>query len=404
MIGFSIPFSRAFNSICIGLLFLYSFIWFKKNSFISLFESRFNLYLLFLIYFIIQILGVFYSDDVNGGFNYLKKNIVFLILPIAFINVSKILDYTKVKLSIYGLVASVTIILLSIHVNVLSKILSSGLGLETLFTEFVRVDFVQRGLVEIHPPYFGLLVVFSIVAVLALKLFKNQISTNVIRYSLAAYFIFSLYGISSFMAVVLLGVLFLFYTFILFKRKKLKTLFLIYTLLLLSIFTIFSFLNLNEKNLDKFSGNTLIGRVVWSFYKGKGDTSRPENWKSVFMVVKDNLWFGIGSDGGVNYLQKYRSQKSESFKNKYNAHNQYLETLLRHGMLGLIVFLWIIYRLAFNAKRSNSIIFTCFVIIFVISSMTESYLVRQIGLTFFTFFALLFNAHYSFGFYRENNI
>lgn len=393
LVGFSVPFAQAFNSICIGLLFLYSFLWFNKIFYKKLFNGKFRTHLLFIIYFIIMLCGVFYSDDVNGGLNYLIKNIVFLILPIAFINLSETLNYRKIKLSIYGLVAGISLILLSIHTSIFIEIFSKNLELKSLFTDFVRVEFIEKGLVEIHPPYFGILVVFSIIAVLTFNFFKNGLLNKITQSLIVAYFLLSIYGISSFMAVVLLGIFFLIYILILIKKKKIKYLLLI---LLPFVFALILGLSLKENTLNKFSGDTLIGRVVWSFYKGKGDTSRPENWKSVYMVVKDNLFIGVGSYGGLNHLQDNRDKKSESYKNEHNAHNQYLETLLRHGIFGLLIYLSIIYILSYNALKSKEILFWSFIIIFGIASITESYLVRQIGLAFFTFFALLFSTFYNF--------
>ena len=88
------------------------------------------------------------------------------------------------------------------------------------------------------------------------------------------------------------------------------------------------------------------------------------------LVVKDNVFFGAGTDGGLLQLQRNRDIKSESFVNQHNAHNQYLEILLRHGLLGFFCYFGLLFYL--------------------ISSITESYLQRQIGVTFFTFYAIIY--------------
>lgn len=395
IVGVSIPFSYAFNSISIFALFLYSFKWADRQNYLSLFKKGFYPPLLFVYFFIIQFIGIFYSDNLNIGISYVIQNIVFLILPITFVNILKILDGKKVKLAVTGLVVGLLTILLSIHINILQKIFSDeNLGIISLITYFVRVEFVQEGLVEIHPPYFGLLTVFSIVAVFKSDfLSKKNILNIFIKYIIILYLIISLYGISSFMAIILLIALFVIYTLLLFRKRKFKSILIIFTsILILSVFLI----NINYRGiLASFRGESLLGRVEWSFFQGKGDTSRPENWKSVAIVIKEKILVGVGSDGGINYLQKHRNTTSESFREKHNAHNQYLEVLLRHGIFGLSLYLIILYYLITTAIKSRDMVFCWFLFVFIISSITESYLVRQIGIIFFAFYALLFSMFYN---------
>ncbi len=396
VVGFSIPFSFAFNSIAIGVLFLYSFIGFKKNKYtFSNLKNEFGIHVLFIIYFLIQFIGVFYSDDLNLGFKYIIQNSVFLILPITFINLSDVMDYKKLKYGLYGFVIAVLIILLSIHVNIFNKILSQHLDYNSLLFHFVRVNFVQEGFVQIHPPYFGLMVVFSLVVVLKTTFSRNTVFNGIIKFFLMGYLLLSLYGISAFIPIILVLLLLVIYLIYLIKEKKFKLLLSILLPVLLVVIIAGSIIN--AKSISKFPGESLLGRIEWSFIKGKGDTSRPENWKSVISVIKDHPLIGVGTDGGLTYLQVYRSKTSESYINKHNAHNQYLETQLRHGILGFIVLLMIFYSLILRAKKSRDSTFCAFIFIFMIASITESYLMRQIGLTFFIFYALLFSTFYNFG-------
>lgn len=402
MVGLSIPISAAFNSISIGVLFLHSFVFFKKSNYNSLFKEGFHVHVLFLVYFLVQFLGVFYCDNLNIGLAYLIKNIVFLLLPIAFINLSTVLDLHKIKLAVCGLIVSVLLILISIYLNIFIQIFSDALSFKSLLTKFVRVDFVEQGFVIIHPPYFGILVVFALVSILNLSIIKNKIYQFVIKYGIAAFLIISLYGISSFMSVLL--VFFLFFSYLIYIIIKGKTKIILTFLILIAVSITYIIKTDVIKTMKEYPGTSLIGRVQWSFINGKGDTSRPENWRSVALVVKDYLLFGIGSDGGIKHLQAHRKETSESFKNKHNAHNQYLETILRHGLLGLLVYLLMLYYIVLSAFKSKNFLFFSFIFIFMVSSITESYLVRQIGLTFFTFYALLYNTFYSFELFNKNDI
>ncbi len=391
--SFSIPFSYAFNSICFGLLFVYSFNWFEKSKFSFSMRRVYSIHLLFIAYFIIQFIGIFYTDNQERGLNYVLKNVILLILPITFINLSKVFDKRKLFLSFSGLIIGLLFVLFSAHLNIIFKIINNDLGLKSLFTQFVRVGFVNKAIVEIHPPYFALLVVFSVVLMFKINLNVKKSLEVVIKNIMMLYLILSLYQISSFMSMLLLCFLILLYIFYLIKYKKLTKLILVMTVFLTIIFI--GKISFN-KGIKEYSGGTLFKRIEWSFLKGKGDTSRPENWESVLKVSKNNFLFGIGSDGGIEKLQKHRNEISESFKNKHNAHNQYLEVLLRFGIIGLSLFLIIVYKLFQAAFDSRDKSFCWFIIVCSISFITESYLQRQIGLTFFVLYSLLFYTFYNF--------
>jgi len=66
----------------------------------------------------------------------------------------------------------------------------------------------------------------------------------------------------------------------------------------------------------------------------------------------------------------------------YNFHNQYIETLVRSGIIGLMILLTMFVRLFLLPKSTlfavNWIIFICFVFF-----MTESALERQLGIVYF---------------------
>lgn len=387
LVGFSIPFSFAFNSIIIFLFFIVSFYWFDKSKYLSFGKKSYKVLSLFILLFIIQIFGICYSENYNLAIVNVSKSVVFLILPLAFINISHLIDSRKLKISLYGLMVGVLLMLISAHVNIFYKILSENLPFVTILTHFTRTEFVQEALVEIHPPYFAILIVVILAPLSDLEIIKNKVFNKIFKYFLFIYLLFSLYGISSFMSL-LLVLLFLFF-YIIYMLKKKKGIITIFIIIILASSTFFFSTTLN-KSVSDFGRGSLINRIDWMFLKGKGDTSRPHNWKSVLLVVKDNVFFGAGTDGGLLQLQRNRDIKSESFVNQHNAHNQYLEILLRHGLLGFFCYFGLLFYLIKSAYYSKDKNFRWFVLVFLISSITESYLQRQIGVTFFTFYAIIY--------------
>src|SRR5690606_12838265 len=75
---------------------------------------------------------------------------------------------------------------------------------------------------------------------------------------------------------------------------------------------------------------------------------------------------------------------------KYNPHNQYLSEFLKSGVIGIILFLCVIlqqFRLALKNKNTIQLFFMFSIVFFFLS---ESVLVRLIGVVFFFFFIILF--------------
>jgi len=384
VVAFSIPFSYAFNSILISILFLYSFIWFSKNPYTFLDKNNPYIYL-YILFFIIQIIGISYANQTDIAIKSVTRNIPFLLFPIIFLNLSNMIDKGKVKTAIYGLLTGILLILLSAHYTIFAKIINENGSFKELFFSFIRERFIENAMVSIHSPYFGLLTVFVLICSYKMDFFKNKRTNRFFKVLLMLYLSFSIYEISAFMSI-LLFLLFLVIQFILIvKTRKMK----IYLFLIFIIIALFSItFSLEDISKEKRGGETVFNRITTVIHNG--DETRKENWKSVISVIKKKAIFGVGSDGGLEFLQQYRDIKSEPFVNKHNAHNQYLEVFLRYGIIGLGIFLMLLFKLSKQAFVSKDYFFSWFIIVFLISSITESLLQRQIGIVFFSFFSTLF--------------
>jgi len=384
IVAFSIPFSSAFNSISIAVLFLYSFLWMLKKDPFYLNKNKRYIFL-FLLFFGIQLVGITYSNNTFIAVKTVSKNLPFLFFPILFINLSNNINKKQIQIAIYGLLTGIILILFTAHYSILSKIINENLSIKTLFNHFIREKFIENSIVTIHTPYFGLLTIFALIASYKLNFIANKKANQIFKLFLILYLIFSIYEISAFMSQLLLVVFFIVRIFDYIKRRKMKNLFLIFILLTMTLGLIYG-LRGSSKNIK--GAETIFNRFEMIIHNG--DNTRMENWKSVISVIQKNIAFGVGSDGGLNQLQNYRDKKSEPYINAHNAHNQYLEILLRYGLVGFVIFLVLIFKLFEQAYISKNYHFIWFMILFLIASISESLLQRQIGIVFFTFYSGLF--------------
>jgi O-antigen ligase len=165
-----------------------------------------------------------------------------------------------------------------------------------------------------------------------------------------------------------------------------SSLFLISGLMPIVISSLFHIKYLNQLERVR-SSESLIYKVQYFIYSG--DSVGKQNLERVIKVISSNLFIGLGADGGLELLQKKREILTKSFVNKRNAHNSILEILLRYGIIGLSIYLIIIFNLIQKARYTDNYFLSWLLIVFIISGITESYLQRQIGLVFFVFLSLL---------------
>ncbi len=121
-------------------------------------------------------------------------------------------------------------------------------------------------------------------------------------------------------------------------------------------------------------------------------TKRFEHWKASVGIIKENIWLGVGT-GNIPqaFEQQYNSMSSTlSAEKRVESHNQYLHVLLNIGVFG---FSWFLFALIFPAIRTKKIFnfqYLSFLLIILISMITEDTLETQSGVTFFAFFNTLF--------------
>jgi O-antigen ligase len=172
----------------------------------------------------------------------------------------------------------------------------------------------------------------------------------------------------------------------------------IITILFLTIIVAFIELNKN-KRLIVFSGLILLSFLFYFSSSSLKDRftlinkdARVVIWKGALNSFKeiDKKILGTGSQVHTRsvLLKHYKNNKSfESIDEKnrfitknYNTHNQYLNELLRGGLLGLVIFLFPqVLNLYSNFMNKNSILGLLFLLSILCFCLVENILDRQIG-------------------------
>lgn len=149
-----------------------------------------------------------------------------------------------------------------------------------------------------------------------------------------------------------------------------------------------------------FSIYPRIYQTIWEMdiYLKTGDPNmkslakRIEFEKAAFTTIKEHPVFGVGTGNWKQaFADAYRENKSLLDPKEYaSAHNQYLNYLVKFGILG---FLWIMFAWIaplFLTKRNHYYPAVILLLVLGISNFSDSNLEAHMGISFFIFFYSLF--------------
>ena len=121
-------------------------------------------------------------------------------------------------------------------------------------------------------------------------------------------------------------------------------------------------------------------------------TQRLEYWKTARWIIHKNPLTGVGTgDLPTAFENAYKETNSSLSKEwQLRAHNQYLSIGVAFGYPGLIFFCGILLYLVIIALQRHDYIYTAFLLIAIVSFLTEDTLETQAGATFFAFLNCFF--------------
>ncbi|MFT3825559.1 MAG: O-antigen ligase family protein [Chitinophagaceae bacterium] len=209
---------------------------------------------------------------------------------------------------------------------------------------------------------------------------------------IAIYLCIFIFMLSSKLAISLLAVsLIILFCYIGYQRGRIRTA--IFTLLLL----------ISVSAVVVYNMSYLRWRISVTRLKTYGGTADDQNglaarllmWSSAWELIKERPVQGYGVNGSKQQLlDKYREKDFKlGLQEKYNCHNQYLDSFLVGGVIGLGLLLAIIITTTVEALRYRNLLLLMILLQFVSMSVVEVTLGVQKGIVFYFFFIFLFYYH-----------
>jgi len=349
------------------------------------------LFIMFLTFYIWQFVGLIYSENIKTGWSVVFSRLSLVFFPLILLNPGeKILINIRFLLKLFSISTAVYILICFIHAIIVSISLSNG---EIIFNPhppegyWMSYFFGNYFSINQHPSYLAMYVTFS-----ALYSFESGFyqfkkpKSRYLWFGLGIFLLVSLYFLSSRSG--LLGSLILIPAYFIYRFKNNRNKILL--LLLLIFFVLIPVLSTNVRVkiiIDEVSNKTLMNKV--------NEDGRLNIWKSAIIIIRNNTLLGVGIGDVRDELHKeyVKIGNQDLINNNYNVHNQFLEVFVESGLVGLTLFLLILFIMLVIAYKDRNLLLALFVFMMILSFMFETVLYRLAGVTFFSLlpFLLIYN-------------
>jgi O-antigen ligase len=388
---------RVPSSIAIGGIMLFSII---KSRIDTGKYFQLNLNNTFIIgcfaFYLLQIFALPYTENKDGGLRHLTLKSALVIVPLALS--FRLKDFfTATNINRLFVHYCLILVVASLYCLVIA-------AKNYFWVNHDPANFVYHQLVS---PFEHHAVQFSIMVFVGLAFLLNSLHERVfikslfIHLVLIAYFIFLIILLSS-KLIIIYTITYLIFFLVTFYRSyhiNRKLSLAVFVVCLLTVAGV-----LFTSNPISYRFNEIMNGDLEMIEQNKFTPSTSMNglqfrllqWRFVKEIITEkNAWvLGLGPGDAQNALDaKYTAMDlyignghGERGFLGYNTHNQFLESFLQNGLLGLLVFLLITFGLIRMMWTINSAFFTGVCLLLILFSITESVFETQYGLMLYVFF------------------
>jgi O-antigen ligase len=358
------------------------------SLFFAIKESSFNIkklknYLPFLIFYLFVIFSLAYTSNIKYGVDLSIKLAPLIALPFIFsiIKISRKEFFILIKI----IIGWVLILALFSHYTVFKKLIENN----DIFYNIVRMEYSYKALADdaigIHRSYYAYFVITAILFLTYLTYFKKY--KKLFLFLSILYLSFFVFHLSVRTALLGLFVVINLYVLLYFiKQNKLKK-----GLSFLLLFYIIVVLTGYNVRVTRYRFQQTFGFTFSNGTRHDDGIDKINQWKSSIEANK-NFFFGNGiGDAKESIIDSYvKHNMLKDANREFNAHNQYIQTYVGLGIIGLFLLFWIFYYYFIFFIKNKFYLGYMFIVVSSILFITESYLERQKGVIIFTLFICLF--------------
>ena len=376
-------------NVCMYIFFIYSFFFNSMSEKWILLKQRKDI-LFILGFFALNLISALLSKNLQEGIAALGIRVSLVFIPFA-IGTLYIKENLKDRI-IWGFAFATTIAAIGILIFGIWRAESNN-DLSLLYNDNLS------SIINLQSIYYAMLINISIFSYIYLWM-KNSslINKKAIIPILFILFIVHFLLASRIAIIILYGSTFIFALFCIFRKKLIFEGIAIIIGLLSALFlllyffpkTINRFLELTYTKFDyKSMANESHFNAPLNAQQWNGANQRLALWECGFTVIKKNIIFGTTIGDRMDELKKEYIRKEFFFavKANRNLHNNYLDTWVSLGIIGLIIFLLgFIFLPIYKCIKTKDLYGMLIVICFMLSFISETYMDRTVGNTLTAFF------------------
>lgn len=151
---------------------------------------------------------------------------------------------------------------------------------------------------------------------------------------------------------------------------------------------------------DKFSLYPRIYQTVWEYYvytntgnsNHQSFSQRIEFARAAITIIKEHFWLGVGTGRWKRaFAQAFKENNSKLDENLYaSSHNQYLNYMVKFGVPGFLLIMFLLAYPVVKTKRYNDPLFMILLFFMIFANLADSNLESHMGSSFFFFFYCFF--------------
>lgn len=340
-----------------------------------------KMYLLFSGTYALYLLAMWHTENQSFGMRDLEYKFSLFLLPIVLAALPKI-NKGQFKVIAKGF----------LFANIAAAIIS-------FIVSFYRLDFERIPLyidlaIFMHPSYFA--AYLNLAFIFLVKLFRVDWTKK----GLLWLFILLIAFIASFNILLnsKIGIIvnFLIGIVLIFQGRKWMSLKVVLSLAIATIFLFIILITQVKILKDRFQYLTEISSEK-EIPKDTGDGTQLRLLikGQVFEILEENFWIGVGTgDTKDALMEKYEINGIVyAYKNKLNTHNQLFEWLITFGVIGTVIYLISIFFPLIRSYNEGNYYYAYLIIPLLVYFVAESFLEREAGVLFFSFFNALLYFH-----------
>lgn len=356
---------------------------------------------------LLEILFFWNNDSLLKGLKALEKNVSLLLFPLFIIGNYQRVSFLKL-LQTYVLLTTTVILFffirfIVVYPELLQKYLS-GIDLFEMGYKFSETLGIHAPALNMHLAFVSVCALYSV-----FDSFRNNekfgLKAGRLVVFLLSFFFVLFVNTRMALANALAGFLIVIF-FEISARVNVKKMILASTIVLILLGGIlFFFVQKNPYMKEKYTTTTFaymdkVGKLdeidhpeitVFNAF-----VTRVSVWKSAWELSVKNLPFGVGAADSKPELNKYFAETNQKFLAKYEfpTHNQFLDFLLKFGILGPLVVLLYIFAIGYLGYKLKNAVILAFFLIFFTSNLTDDFLLRFDGIAFSGFWFSIFASYW----------